>query len=150
MRVLPLAMFPRSCKICSIGSRTLISIRLSRHAYSITNSSSFILSRMAMTELAGCGISFCFKTSRARSRCFRLRALLPTISRIITRRLGIRGHRGGDLTTSVEFMLDMIEKTLAEAAASQSDVGINDGINVGITNRKGIRDVPKTQKQGLR
>lgn len=48
--------------------------------------------------------------------------------------LGDSGSSGGDSTTFVEFMLDMIEKTLAEAVASQSGVGINGGINGGITN----------------
>ena len=44
------------------------------------------------------------------------------------------GSSGGNSTAFVEFMLDMIEKTLSEAVASQSDVGINVGENVGITN----------------
>lgn len=48
--------------------------------------------------------------------------------------LGDSGSSGGDSTAFVEFMLDMIEKTLSEAVASQSDVGINVGENVGITN----------------
>lgn len=48
--------------------------------------------------------------------------------------LGDSGSSGGNSTIFVEFMLDMIEKTLAEAVASQSDVGINGGINGGITN----------------
>ncbi len=48
--------------------------------------------------------------------------------------LGDSGAAGGDSTTFVEFMLDMIEKTLAEAVASQSNVGMNVGMNVGLTN----------------
>ncbi len=48
--------------------------------------------------------------------------------------LGDSGSSGGDSTAFVEFMLGMIEKTLSEAVASQSDVGINVGENVGITN----------------
>lgn len=48
--------------------------------------------------------------------------------------LGDSGASGGDSTAFVEFMLDMIEKTLAEAVSEQSDVGINDGINVGLAN----------------
>lgn len=48
--------------------------------------------------------------------------------------LGDSGAAGGDSTIFVEFMLDMIEKTLAEAVASQSNVGMNVGMNVGLTN----------------
>lgn len=48
--------------------------------------------------------------------------------------LGDSGSSGGDSTAFVEFMLDMIEKTLAEAVFAQSDVGMNDGINVGLAN----------------
>lgn len=48
--------------------------------------------------------------------------------------LGDSGAAGGDSTTFVEFMLDMIEKTLAEAVASQSNVGMNVGMNVGLIN----------------
>lgn len=40
----------------------------------------------------------------------------------------------GDSTHFIEFMLGMISHTLDDALASGNDVGINDGINVGITN----------------
>lgn len=40
----------------------------------------------------------------------------------------------GDSTRFIEFMLGMISQTLDDALASGNDVGINDGMNVGITN----------------
>lgn len=40
----------------------------------------------------------------------------------------------GDSTRFIEFMLGMISQTLDDVLASGNDVGINDGINVGITN----------------
>ena len=40
----------------------------------------------------------------------------------------------GDSTRFIEFMLGMISQTLDDVLTSGNDVGINDGINVGITN----------------